>query len=79
MSGYQGMTTETDAAVVRRVLAGDGEAFGVLVARHHDRCLRLAVHLVATGPRRRTPCRRRCCARIAIWGAIASRIASPPG
>jgi RNA polymerase sigma-70 factor (ECF subfamily) len=46
MSGYQGMTTETDAAVVRRVLAGDGEAFGVLVARHHDRCLRLAVHLV---------------------------------
>jgi RNA polymerase sigma-70 factor (ECF subfamily) len=35
-----------DAAVVRRVLAGDAEAFGVLVARHHERCLRLAVHLV---------------------------------
>lgn len=46
MRGYHGMTTETDAAVVRRVLAGDGEAFGVLVARHHGRCLRLAVHLV---------------------------------
>jgi len=35
-----------DAALVRRVLAGDAEAFGDLVARHHERCLRLAVHLV---------------------------------
>ncbi|GJG89237.1 hypothetical protein tb265_44180 [Gemmatimonadetes bacterium T265] len=35
-----------DATIVRRVLAGDGEAFGVLVDRHYDRCLRLAVHLL---------------------------------
>ena len=36
----------SDAALVRRVLAGDAEAFGALVAHHHARCLRLAVHLV---------------------------------
>lgn len=35
-----------DDALVRRVLAGDAEAFGDLVTRHHARCLRLAVHLV---------------------------------
>lgn len=35
-----------DALLVRRVLAGDAEAFGELVTRHHARCLRLAVHLV---------------------------------
>jgi RNA polymerase sigma-70 factor (ECF subfamily) len=33
---------ETDAAVVRRVLNGDVEAFGILVARHHGRCLSYA-------------------------------------
>lgn len=36
----------TDALLVRRVLAGDAEAFGELVTRHHARCLHLAVHLV---------------------------------
>jgi RNA polymerase sigma-70 factor (ECF subfamily) len=36
----------TDAAVVRRVLAGDVEAFAILVDRHHQRCLRLAGRLV---------------------------------
>lgn len=36
----------TDAALVRRVLAGDADAFDALVARHHARCLRIAVHLV---------------------------------
>ena len=35
-----------DAALVRRVLAGDAETFGVLVDRHHARCLRLAAHLL---------------------------------
>jgi RNA polymerase sigma-70 factor (ECF subfamily) len=38
--------SESDATIVRRVLAGDAEAFGVLVDRHHGRCLRLAVHLL---------------------------------
>ncbi|HVD04901.1 MAG TPA: sigma factor, partial [Gemmatimonadaceae bacterium] len=38
----------TDAAVVRRVLAGDVEAFAVLVERHHQRCLRLAMRLVGS-------------------------------
>ncbi len=37
---------DADAALVRRVLAGDAEAFGDLVERHHGRCLRIAVHLV---------------------------------
>jgi RNA polymerase sigma-70 factor (ECF subfamily) len=35
-----------DAALVRRVLAGDAEAFCPLVERHYARCLRLAVHLL---------------------------------
>lgn len=43
---YSGMS-DSDAIVVRRVLAGDGEAFAILVDRHYDRCLRLAVHLLS--------------------------------
>lgn len=38
--------SDDDATIVRRVLAGDGEAFGALVDRHYDRCLRLAVHVL---------------------------------
>ncbi len=38
--------SDDDAMIVRRVLAGDGEAFGALVDRHYDRCLRLAVHVL---------------------------------
>jgi RNA polymerase sigma-70 factor (ECF subfamily) len=36
----------TDATIVGRVLAGDTEAFGVLVDRYYDRCVRLAAHIV---------------------------------
>jgi RNA polymerase sigma-70 factor (ECF subfamily) len=36
----------TDATIVRRVLTGDTEAFGVLVERHYDRCVRLALHII---------------------------------
>lgn len=38
----------SDSAVVRRVLAGDTEAFAALVTAHHGRCLRLALHLLGT-------------------------------
>lgn len=38
----------SDSAIVRRVLAGDTEAFGALAAAYHQRCLRLAVHLLGT-------------------------------
>jgi RNA polymerase sigma-70 factor (ECF subfamily) len=38
----------TDAAVVRRVLAGDVESFAILVERHHERCLRLATRLIGS-------------------------------
>ena len=38
--------TPPDSAVVRRVLAGDTDAFAILVERHHARCLRLAAHLL---------------------------------
>lgn len=38
--------TPTDAAIVARVLDGDREAFRLLVDRHHDRCLRVATHLL---------------------------------
>ena len=36
----------SDAAVVRRVLGGDVEAFGILVERYFDHYVRFAVHLV---------------------------------
>jgi RNA polymerase sigma-70 factor, ECF subfamily len=35
-----------DALIVRRVCAGDREAFALLVDRHHARCLRVATHLL---------------------------------
>jgi RNA polymerase sigma-70 factor, ECF subfamily len=40
--------TTSDAAIVRQVLDGDTEAFGVLVARHQERCTRLAVHILGS-------------------------------
>ena len=36
----------SDAAIVRRVLGGDVEAFSILVERYHDHYVRFAVHLV---------------------------------
>lgn len=36
----------TDAQIVRQVIAGDAEAFGLLVDRYHGRCLRAACHLL---------------------------------
>lgn len=36
----------SDSAVVRRVLDGDVDAFGILVDRYHDHYVRFAVHLV---------------------------------
>jgi RNA polymerase sigma-70 factor, ECF subfamily len=36
----------SDAAVVRRVLGGDVEAFGILVERYFDHYVRFAAHLV---------------------------------
>lgn len=35
-----------DAHIVKLVLGGDTEAFGVLVDRYHERCVRLALHMV---------------------------------
>lgn len=40
------MDPQCDAAIVRRVLGGDVEAFGVLVDRYYDHYARFAVHLV---------------------------------
>ncbi len=37
-----------DAQIVRGVLGGDTEAFGVLVDRYHERCLRLALHILGS-------------------------------
>lgn len=36
----------TDAELVRRCRAGDAEAFGALVARHHAPCWRFAFHML---------------------------------
>jgi RNA polymerase sigma-70 factor (ECF subfamily) len=38
--------TESDALVVRRVLAGDVDAFAILVDRYHPHYVRFATHLV---------------------------------
>ena len=40
---------QSDSQVVRRVLAGDVDAFSLLVDRHHARCLRVATHLLCDG------------------------------
>ncbi|HEU4584518.1 MAG TPA: RNA polymerase sigma factor [Gemmatimonadaceae bacterium] len=40
--------TAADAQIVRAVLGGDTEAFGVLVDRYQERCLRLALHIVGS-------------------------------
>jgi RNA polymerase sigma-70 factor (ECF subfamily) len=42
------MTDASDAAIVRQVLDGDTEAFGVLVERHQERCTRLALHITGS-------------------------------
>jgi RNA polymerase sigma-70 factor (ECF subfamily) len=36
----------TDAELVVRTRAGDGEAFGLLVSRYHDACWRFAYHML---------------------------------
>lgn len=40
------MTTISDAEAVRRVLAGDPDAYAVIVERYYDRYARYAVHMV---------------------------------
>lgn len=44
--GFTTSVNPTDAALVQRVLEGDVESFAVLVDRHHERCLRIAVRLL---------------------------------
>lgn len=46
MSRSYASVPPSDAAVVRRVLAGDAEAFAILVDRYSDRCARYAVRIV---------------------------------
>ena len=36
----------SDAAVVQRVLAGDGDAYAILVGRYRDRYARFAIHML---------------------------------
>ena len=43
---YLRVSEVTDAVIVRRVLAGEAEAFSVLVDRYYDRYARFAVHMV---------------------------------
>ncbi|QJR36817.1 RNA polymerase sigma factor [Gemmatimonas groenlandica] len=38
--------TTADATIIRRVLAGDVNAFALIVDRYHARCLRVATHLL---------------------------------
>jgi RNA polymerase sigma-70 factor (ECF subfamily) len=40
------VTTLTDAGIVRRVLAGDADAYALIVDRYYDRYARFAVHMV---------------------------------
>jgi RNA polymerase sigma-70 factor (ECF subfamily) len=43
------MPNPTDRDLVRKTLAGDAQAFGLLVRRHQKRIFRLALHLVRDG------------------------------
>jgi len=45
MEGLWGMEV-SDAAVVQRVLAGDGDAYALLVGRYRDRYARFAMHML---------------------------------
>jgi len=45
-SGFMTSVQPTDAVLVQRVLAGDVESFAVLVERHHERCLRIALRIL---------------------------------
>jgi RNA polymerase sigma-70 factor (ECF subfamily) len=45
-AGFMTSVKPTDAALVARVLAGDVESFAVLVDRHHERCLRIALRIL---------------------------------
>jgi RNA polymerase sigma-70 factor (ECF subfamily) len=47
--GFITSVKPTDAALVQRVLEGDVESFAVLVDRHHERCLRIALRLLGNG------------------------------
>ena len=40
------MSDMTDRAIIHRVLAGDVEAFSLLVDRHYDRCARIAQRIL---------------------------------
>ena len=44
--GIEGVTESADATIVRRVLAGDTEAYAGLVARYRDRLGRYAVRML---------------------------------
>lgn len=41
------MTVESDGAIVRQVLEGDTEAYGILVGRYRDRYARFAVRMLS--------------------------------
>lgn len=41
--------SRTDSELVRAILAGDVEVFACLVDRHHERCLRIATHILGDG------------------------------
>jgi RNA polymerase sigma-70 factor (ECF subfamily) len=43
---YQDVTAATDAEIVARVLAGDSDAYALLVRRHRQRMARFAVHML---------------------------------
>jgi len=45
-SGFMTSVQPTDAVLVQHVLAGDVESFAVLVDRHHERCLRIALRIL---------------------------------
>ena len=45
-TGFSTSVKQTDAALVQRVLEGDVESFAMLVDRHHERCLRIALRLL---------------------------------
>ena len=70
---------ESDAAVVKRVLNGEVEAFSILVERYFDHYVRFAIHLVGNREDAEEVVQAPSCAPTARSGATRSASASARG
>jgi hypothetical protein len=73
------MTREEESALIRRVLAGDSDAFEPLVLENQTRVYHLALRCWATRPTPPTRPRTPFCAPIPPWRAFGATAGFPCG